>query len=128
MRKIFNLEKIERGEDNIDFYVENIRISFIFFPFKNIEKIEIFQGIKRVSDYDIFLNKIYAAGRRVDPKDPIDCAFLYKIYRWDKNKIEKDFEKKFPNQSYKIFLGALLNFDYYPSLPTWIKEELITLL
>jgi len=128
MRKIFQIQKEEKGEDNIDFYVENVRISFVFFPFKNIERFESIKGIKKISDYDIFLNKIYVAGRRIDPRDPLDCAFLYKTYRWNKEKIQADFEKKFPNQSYKIYLGALLNFEDYPELPQWVKEELLKLL
>lgn len=127
IRKIFKVEKEERGEDNIDFYIEGVKVSFVFFPFKNIEKIENFQGIKKISDYDIFLNKIYAAGRRVDPKDPYDISFLYRIYRWNKEKIKNDFEKKFPGQSYKIYLGALLSFEDYPDLPGWVKEELSNL-
>ena len=79
MRKIFSIKKEERGDDNIDFFIENIeniKLSFVFFPFKNIEKLEKIQGIKAASDFDIFLNKIYAAGRRIDWKDPYDCAFL----------------------------------------------------
>ncbi|MDI6713556.1 MAG: hypothetical protein QMD43_00835 [Thermodesulfovibrio sp.] len=35
-----------------------------------------------------------------------------------------DFEKKFPTQSYKIYLGNLLNFEDYPELPMWVKEIL----
>ncbi len=47
MRKIFNVEKEEKGVDNLDFYIEETKISFVFFPFKNIEKIENFKGIKK---------------------------------------------------------------------------------
>jgi len=128
VRNTFNIQKEEKGEDNIDFYVEGVKISFIFFPFKNIENLEVVKGIKKASDYDIFLNKIYSAGRRIEPRDPIDCAFLYKTYRWDKDKIQADFERKFPHQSYKIYLGALLHFEDYPELPKWVKEELLKLL
>ncbi len=103
IRKLFNVENEERGEDNLDFYIQGTKISFVFFPFKNLEKIEDFKGIKKISDYDIFLNKIYAGGRRIDWKDPYDIGFLYKTYRWDKRKIKDDFEKKFPGQSYEIF-------------------------
>jgi hypothetical protein len=124
VKKFFNVKNEEKGEDNIDFYIENIRVSFVYFPFKNIKPLEKIRGLKKADDYDIFLNKIYVAGRRIDPKDPFDAAYLYKTYRWDKNKIEADFEKKFPFQSYKIYLGALLNFEDYPELPDWIKETL----
>jgi len=128
IRKSFNIQTEERFIDNIDFYIDDIKVSFVFFPFKNILPIENFRGIKKASDYDIFLNKIYSAGRRVDPKDPFDAAFLYNIYQWDKTKVEEDFAVKFPNQSYKIYLGALLNFEDYGQLPQWVKETLLKLL
>lgn len=128
MRKHFEPQAEEKFSDNIDFYIENIRVSFVFFPFKNILPLERFKGVKKASDYDIFLNKIYSAGRRVDPKDPFDAAFLYKIYQWDRAKVEADFKLKFPEQSYKIYLGALLSFEDYGEIPQWVKETLLKLL
>lgn len=127
IRKLFAIQKEERGVDNIDFYIQNVKVSFGFSPFKNIKPLENFKGIKKADDYDIFLNKIYVAGRRIEPKDPYDAAFLLKTYRWNKSKIENDFEKKFPGQSYKIYLGALLNFQDYPELPDWVKKTLMNL-
>jgi len=35
-----------------------------------------------------------------------------------------NFEKKFPAQSYKIYLGDLLSFEDYPELPEWVKKTL----
>lgn len=128
VRKIFKVEGEERLGDNIDFFIQGIKVSFVFYPFKNIQKLENFKGIMIASDYDIFLNKIYVAGRRVDPKDPFDVAYLMKMYKWDKLKIKRDFEKKFPNQSYEIYLGALLHFEDYPKLPRSIKSILMELL
>lgn len=128
VREFFNVQAEERFTDNIDFYIENVRVSFVFFPFSNILPTENFKGIKKASDYDIFLNKIYSAGSRIEPKDPFDAAFLYKVYNWNKNKIEKDFTLKFPNQSYKIYLGSLLSFEDYGELPAWVKETLLKLL
>ncbi len=124
IKKFFHVQKEERGEDNTDFYLDNIRVSFVYFPFKNIKPLEKIKSLKKADDYDIFLNKIYIAGRRIDPKDPFDAAYLYKKYKWDKEKIETDFEKKFPLQSYKIYLGALLSFEDYPELPEWVKKTL----
>ena len=126
IRNFYNIEKEIRGIDNIDFYIDGTKVSFVFFPFKNIKRLENWNGIKKASDYDIFLNKIYVAGRRIDSKDPFDIGFLYKEYKnkWDFNRIKKDFEKKFPEQNFEIFLGAVLNFEDYPDLPEWVKNEL----
>jgi len=121
---LFRLEFYEILGDNVDFRIEGIKVSFVLFPFKNIKKIEHFKGIRIASDYDLFLNKIYAAGRRIDWKDPYDAAFLLTIHSWDIKKVKLDFEKKFPTQSFEIYLGALLNFEDYPGLPDWVKDTL----
>ena len=127
MTGMFNIDRFDEFPDNIDFYLENTRVSFVIFPFSNIEPLENFKGIIMASDYDIFLNKIYSAGRRILWKDPYDAAFLYKKYRWDMNRIKTDFERKFTGQSFEIFLGALLSFDDYPEIPEWVRITLLEL-
>ncbi len=122
------IDKWERKEDNIDFFINGIKVSFVFFPFKNLEKIETIHQIKVAGDFDLFLNKLYVAGRRIDPKDPFDAAYLYNQHHWDNNYIIQGFEKKFKGQSYKIYLGALLSFEDYGELPAWIKETLMKLI
>ena len=124
VRKLFPVESYEVPGDNVDFKIEGIRVSFVFFPFKSIKRIEEFRGIRIASDYDIFLNKIYAAGRRIDWKDPFDAAYLLKIHQWPRDRVKRDFEWKFPSQSFEIYLGALLSFEDYPELPNWAKEVL----
>ena len=116
IRNYFDISKEERFEDNIDFFIKDIKISFIYFPFKNIKKLDYFENIKIASDYEIFLNKIYASGRRIESKDIIDFAFLYDKYRWNMEKVKKDFEIKFPNQSFELYFGAILSIEDYPNL------------
>lgn len=116
LRRRFRVEGEVEGDDNIDLVIGGIKVSFVFFPFRNVRRVERLGGIRVASDYDIFLNKIYAAGRRIEPKDPIDAAFLLGLHRWRKAAIKADFERKFPDQSFEIFLGALLAFDDYPGL------------
>jgi len=127
IRRHLKVSKEERGEDNLDLYINDIRVSFVYFPFKNVRSLEEIAGIPVASDYDLFLNKIYAAGRRVEPKDPWDAAALYKVHRWPSDQVKNDFEKKFPDQSYEITLGVLLSFEDYPDLPEWIPEVLRSL-
>ena len=116
LKKILKVEKEEKFTDNIDFFIEGIKTSFIFFPFKNIKPLEDYYGIKIASDYDIFLNKIYSAGRRIETKDVIDFAFLYERHKWGREKVKKDFEVKFQGQSFEIYLGAVLSIEDYPDL------------
>ncbi|HXK65522.1 MAG TPA: nucleotidyl transferase AbiEii/AbiGii toxin family protein [Spirochaetota bacterium] len=124
---IGHINRWERMEDNIDFFINDIKVSFVFFPFENIEKTEKINNITIASDIDLFLNKIYVAGRRIDPKDPFDAAFLYSKNQWDKVYIEECFGKKFHGQSYKIYLGAICSFDDYGDLPDWVKDVLLSL-
>jgi hypothetical protein len=128
IRQHFKVTDEQRLADNIDFYIHDIRVSFVFFPFKNIKRLQNVQGLKVASDYDLFLNKIYSAGRRVEPKDPYDAAFLYKIHKWKKDDVKKDFEKKFPDQSFEIYIGALLSFEDYGEIEDWVKETLLELI
>ena len=124
VNKLFSVESYEVPGDNVDFKIEGVRISFVFFPFKNVRRVERFKGIRITSDYDIFLNKIYAAGRRIDWKDPFDAAYLLKIHNWQYEQVKRDFERKFSSQSFEIYFGALLSFEDYPELPEWAKEVL----
>ena len=116
IRNYFDISKEERFEDNIDFFIKDIKVSFIYFPFKNIKRLDYIENIKIASDYDIFLNKIYASGREIESKDVIDFAFLYDKYRWNIEKVKKDFEIKFPNQSFELYFGAILSIEDYPNL------------
>ena len=128
MRKKFKITTEERMNDNVDFFVEGKRISFVFFPFRNVHPLQDIKGLKAADDYDIFLNKIYSAGRRVTPKDPYDAAYLYNLYNWPKCAIKKDFERKFPDQSYELYLGALMSFEDYPDVDTKTRRILSRLL
>ena len=76
LRQNFKVNKEDVGVDNVDFFIENVKVSFVFFPFKNVRPLEEFKNIKKADDYDVFLNKIYVAGRRNDPKDPFDAGFF----------------------------------------------------
>ncbi len=128
LKNTFEIMSEKKKEDNMDFVIQDIKVSFVFFPFKNIFPIEHFKTIKIASDYDLFLNKIYVAGRRIDHKDSFGAAFLYQKYHWNKTKIKIDFEKKFPHQYYEPYLGALLNFEDYPTLDTTTQKILLQLI
>ncbi|MEO0139372.1 MAG: nucleotidyl transferase AbiEii/AbiGii toxin family protein [candidate division WOR-3 bacterium] len=124
--RMFSVEDIEEGIDDINFIINGIRVSFVYFPFKNIKHTEKIDGIRIAHDYDLLLNKIYVAGRRIDPKDPYDFAFLYyngKVPK-DWSLIKSDFEKKFPSQSFELYMGALLNLEDYPQLMEPIKRQI----
>ncbi len=120
----FPVSQVRHFTDNTDLIIDGHKISLVYFPFKNIRPLEKFEGIPIASDYDLFLNKIYVAGRRIDPKDPFDIAFLYDLHRWDIRPLKSDFEKKFPGQDLGIFLGAVFDTQSYPGLSPEIRKIL----
>lgn len=124
IQKQFNIEKLEKKEDNVDCWIEGVKVSLVFFPFKNVQKTELFKNIPLASDLDIFLNKIYVAGRRIDDKDIFDIAFLYSKYyeKWNFQLIKNYFEKKFPYQNFEIYLGAVFSLEDYPDLDEKAKS------
>ncbi len=57
VRKLFKVEKEEIFTDNIDLWIKGVKVSFFFFPFKNIEPLENFIGeILNIEDYPIDKN------------------------------------------------------------------------
>ncbi len=109
----FDLQSYYIGEDNLDLIINDTKVSLVRFFYKNLKKREKIGEVFVASDYDLLLNKIYAAGRRIEWKDPYDVAFLLELHNWEPEQIKKDFEKKFPGTSYKIFVGALLHKEDY---------------
>ncbi|NPA42514.1 MAG: hypothetical protein GXO27_00585 [Chlorobi bacterium] len=120
----FPVSRVRHFTDNTDLLIGGHKVSLVYFPFKNIRPLEKFEGIPIASDYDLFLNKIYVAGRRIDLKDPFDIAFLYDLHRWDIRQLKTDFEKKFPGQDFGIFLGAVFDTRSYPDLSAETKKSL----
>lgn len=127
-RKSFPVRRSAKLTDNLDLWIDGVKVSFVFFPYRNRKPLIRHRGMAMASDYDIFLNKIYAAGRRVDEKDPVDAAFLLDTYHWSVTALKRDFERKFPGQSWEIYLGAVLSFEDYPGLQPAVKKSLRRLL
>ncbi len=125
LRRDMPVEGERQQADALDVWIEGVRVSFVFFPFRNIDPLVKEEGIPMASDYDIYLNKIYAAGRRVEPKDPWDFVMLTETYRWPWDQVRKDFETKFPDQPFDLYIGAILNLPDYPDLPPRIQEKLV---
>lgn len=119
-----NVSDVEYHEDNLDIFIDQTKVSFVFFPFTNVEPIEEFKGIRIASDSDLLLNKLYVGSRRIDAKDPFDAAWLWKYFEWPVEEIKQLFEQKFEGHSFEIALGALCSFEDYPDLASWVKEVL----
>jgi len=131
LEKHFKIEQRNIFPINVDFIIEKIKVSFVYFPSLNIDPLEKLKELKVASDYDLFLNKILTAAKRIEIKDIFDAAFLYRKYQWDGYKIKRDFEKKFTYENFEFCLGALLSFKDYEKIgkvENWISDTLIKLL
>jgi len=119
-----NVTQVIYGEDNLDVFKDENKVSFVFFPFRNVIPIENFKAIRIASDLDLLLNKLYVGSRRIDAKDPFDAAWLWQKFEWDALKVKELFEQKFKGHSFEIALGALCSFEDYPELDGWVKGVL----
>ncbi len=128
IQKNFDIEGFiqQPGADNLDVFIQEIKVSFISFPFKPINDTEDVYGIVTFSDYDLFLNKIYACGRRVLWKDPYDLAFLWGKFHYDFDMARRGFRKKFLGQDFDLYLKAATTLEDYPELKE--KPEVIQVL
>ena len=57
-------------------------------------------------------------------EEKIIWIFLLKKYNWQKEIVKRDFTRKFPDQSFEIYLGAILKFEDYPEIDEWGKDIL----
>jgi len=113
------------GSDNIDFFLRGIKVSFVAFPFPNIEPLDTHGGVRLASDKDLLLNKIYVAGRRVETKDPIDIACLLRNHpHWRLTAVKEDFRKKFKDEKFEVYTAAVTEFESYPGLDAETRAEL----
>ncbi len=128
IQKNFDIESFiqQPRADNLDIFIHEIRVSFVFFPFKPINDTENVNGIVTFSDYDLFLNKVYACGRQVLWKDPYDLAFLWGKFHYDLNRARRDFKKKFLGQNFDLYFKAATTIEDYPELQE--KSETIQIL
>lgn len=102
--------RYERLHDRNQFYFkfdgEELKIEFTKYPFKQLKKPELIDGLKIDSLRDIGANKMMAALERFDPKDFVDLYFI--LHRTNLKKLKKDVEVKFGIKVDDIFLGGEL--------------------
>jgi hypothetical protein len=121
------VERIVRfpGGDNVDVFLKGTKVSFVRFPFRNVEPPESCLGVRMASDKDLLLNKIYVAGRRVDGKDPVDIVCLLRQHpEWRPSTVRDDFRRKFKEEKFEVYFASVLAFEDYPDLDDEAKRTL----
>lgn len=100
---------------------QELKTEFTKYPFKQLAKSVIKNGIKIDSLRDIAANKFMTLLDRFDPKDFVDLFFLLKKFKLDK--IRRDAEKKFNTKITDLALGSELSkVRHIEALPKMIKE------
>ncbi|MBN2073093.1 MAG: nucleotidyl transferase AbiEii/AbiGii toxin family protein [Actinobacteria bacterium] len=112
--KTFNrdIKVLINNTDELTFTVLNeIKVSFIYFPFKRKYRLLKYNSITISSYKDIASDKAYAIGRRPAYRDYIDLFFILKE-KFPLNQIIVDAREKFCGEfSEKLFLSQLLYFE-----------------
>lgn len=121
-----NAEKVryERLHDRNMFFFNlidgELKVEFTKYPFEQLEKPEVIDGLKIDSLRDIGANKLMTALDRFDPKDFVDLFYL--LQSTNLESIRKDAEKKFGIKIGGIFLGGeLAKVSRIEALPKMLK-------
>lgn len=78
LQKIGKVEIITDEEDTLNIIISDVKVSFFYYPYKNISNLIEFNKIKLASCQDISAMKLEAISGRGSKKDFIDLFFLTK--------------------------------------------------
>ncbi len=112
--KVFGegIETLVDSGDELSFLIsQQVKVSFIYFPFKHLYQFIETQSLPILDWRDIASDKAYVIGRRGEYRDYVDIFFI--LQRGLKlEKIIDDAKQKFKGAfSAKLFLGQLIYFD-----------------
>lgn len=106
-----DIKVLINNTDELTFTIKNeVKVSFIYFPFKRKYRSLEYNSIIISSYKDIASDKAYAIGRRPAYRDYIDLFFIQKE-KFPLNQIIEDAKEKFGGEfSEKLFLSQLVYF------------------
>lgn len=104
---------------------EEIKLSFVYFPFKNLKETLLTESIYVASVEDLLANKAYAISRRGVWRDYVDIYWGLKNKLIDFEDLLKKTEKKFSGLfSRKLFLEQLVYFEGLENrIVDWCKDD-----
>lgn len=116
LRKIGNDFKIiTNEEDTCDVIIDDVQVSFFYFPNKIIENLVIdsnLKNIKLANVFDIAIMKINAIGGRGEKKDFFDLYFILQKYNFTSKKLAEGLIMKYGNEvNYQNILMGLSYFE-----------------
>lgn len=132
--KIFDGQSIStaiNNRDELTIFVSGVKITFLKYPFPNIEKLVQYQGISLLGIKDIASTKAYTVGRRGSYKDYVDLYFILSEKFSTLNEIINFARRKYGTEfNDRLFLEQLLFMDDLDDLniqflkPAIFKEKI----
>ena len=115
--KLGRLENVELEKGTLNIFLNKVKVQFLEYPYKLLEKPYNLKGIKISSLIDIACTKLLTIGMRGSKKDFIDIYFLLKKYTL--KKLFEKLDKKYINLNYNQvhILKSLLYFKNAESQP-----------
>lgn len=97
------------NSDELTVMVDDVKVTFLFYPFPVLLQLKEFQGIKLLSTKEVAVTKAYTVGRRGSFKDYVDLYFLLNEKVSNLEEIIKMAKKKYgDNFNARLFLEQLV--------------------
>jgi hypothetical protein len=112
VKEIFKNKKVIASVNNIDeltVFVDDVKLSFIKYPFPRILLLVNYEGVNLLSVKEIAATKAYVIGRRGSFKDYIDLYFIFSEGRFSLEEIISLAEKKYKDEfNARLFLEQFI--------------------
>ena len=98
LAQLGNFSLVGEEEGTIHGLVDNVKVSFFHYPYRNLFALVPFEGVQLADERDIAAMKIDAISSRASKKDFIDLYYLFKKYSLEQ--LLEFFEEKYSNIQY----------------------------
>ena len=123
----YSIAPLIDNKDELTFLVNNVKVTFLKYPFKQIYKSERLEGLESFSVKEIALMKAYAVGRRGSYKDYVDLYFILKGRHSSLGEIIEKCPQKFGEAfNSRLFLEQLIYLDDVENIDIMFLKEGVT--
>ncbi len=121
----FNKQLLFEDAEGIHYLINNVKVTFFYYPFNIIPEINITKNVRIPSLLTLAAMKFYAMGRRAKWKDYVDIYFLLKN-NFSISQVSKQADEIFVEAfSEKLFRQQLVYFEDidYTEKIEWVNHE-----
>lgn len=110
LKKYLDVSEVIIEYQTLKLKINNVRVSFFYYPYKLLEKFDTFNNVKLASLLDITLMKISSIGGRGLEKDFADLYYT-SLKLGGLDWIIENFSKKFPEANFEHHIKSLAYFN-----------------